>query len=1272
MSELIQSPYLWQEFKGHKDGIRAVAVFPDKRRMVTGSDDNTLRLWDLKTGDVLKKMEGHRSWVLALTISRDGQLIASGDEGGNIIIWHGETGESLIQPIKAHSTYTTSLNFSPDGTVLATSAYDKTTKLWDIKTWEQYSIKSGSCVYCIRYSPSGELLAIATFDNIEIYELGTRTRVAKFKGHTKYNSSLAWTPDGTRLLTGGDYDDPTIREWDTTTWKQVSDPWTGHSDCINAIAVNSAGTLVASASQDNHVHVWQLSEGQTVATFKHTSWTLCVTFSMDGNYILSGGADNMISKWAVPEGIRSKILASTTARDACIDGNLSTTKNINTDANSHTSYAHRSKILAITSAREACIYGDFSTAEELFTQDIKTYPDNHTSYAHRSFVMAQKHDWNRALQDAIKSISIQPSLTGYISKGIALCGTGHVRSARVAFDVASMYTKQDSQTIYFLLLIKVIALFNADQHDEASLLLKELTTGCPNADTRAYHIVEAYLRIQLGLKALDGTRHNEAAEHFTAALNSNALSSKSGVHDIYEDLVVLFGWNLKSLWLTAHQKRCDALLRADKLLDAIESYRFLMDDIDEKAKASCLEWSNAFTRKCSALVLTRGDAALAANDFERAIDLYSAAIDLSPPSDAVFAKRSQAKLGKMMWMEALLDAQKVIRLDPSSHIGYKLKHAAFHGAQSYDEAITAFKMMLSKLDDTPDAETRKLRQQYLSPSEAELIIQKIIDAQLDNAPLRVLDTTTGLLCDRKAQIGIFKSSIEYMELLSSTITHRDIQAKRIEEVVISCFQYVMLSHRWEGKEPLLQDIQGKVVYELDPVGGIKKLQSFCKTARDLGYRWAWSDTCCIDKNIDVELQASVKSMFAWYHHSALTVVYLSDVPRLSETGALAKSAWNTRGWTVQEFLAPNVILFYQKDWTLYLGDRTPNHKDSVAIMQELEEATGIDRQAVVAFRPGMRDAREKLQWVSTRTTTLQEDIAYSLFGVFGVRLHVDYTEKKQNALGRLLQEIVAQSGDITALDWIGKPSEFNSCLPADITSYKAPPCKLPSLSEDEIQSAVSSLRGVVALQSASKLYQTLDDLSAPRFAHRRLHLPCIVFTVTEARRRPGQIQDTFSYELKSDGLCNLQITTEDKFTPFSLARPPPVWQTILLVRPWSRDLLGLYDTADDTQSVDNWSISQSSSHDSIPAQTGSIDWDSHSRALRLMVRLGQPFNAFLLARQRDGEFKRIASSRDIIAQVKDMTLINYLMDIRILEVFIIEPPPERLIARMNQFSKCTR
>jgi len=495
-------------------------------------------------------------------------------------------------------------------------------------------------------------------------------------------------------------------------------------------------------------------------------------------------------------------------------------------------------------------------------------------------------------------------------------------------------------------------------------------------------------------------------------------------------------------------------------------------------------------------------------------------------------------------------------------------------------------------------------------------------------------------------------STQYKELLSLTMNHADLHVERINEVVLAYFRYAMLSHRWERKEPLLHDIEGMVIYDLEPVNGTPKLQSFCKVARDAGIRWAWSDTCCIDKSNNVELQESVNTMFVWYRHSALTIIYLSDVSPSSKSGTLARSAWNGRSWTVQEFLAPKVVRFYQKDWSLYLDDRTPNHKDSITIMQELAHATGIDPQALVAFHPGMRGAREKLQWASTRATTRQEDTAYSLFGIFGVHLPVIYGEKKHNALGRLLEAIVARSGDITALDWVGKSSEFNSCLPADITPYQIPPCTFQSLSENDIQTAVSLLQHTAAVELVSDIYTQLYNMSAPRFSNCRLRLPCIVFPVTEVRRGRNGDQTTYvTYDVKANGLGDLQITTADKLNQSSRTRPSR--RTLFLVRPWDRSLLELPDFADDSQSVDDFTLPGSPSCDSLaefPAEHGPYDSESHSRGLRLIVHLGQPFAAFLLAQQWGGEYKRIASDHDIIAKVKDITSVRDMMDIRILEI----------------------
>jgi hypothetical protein len=322
-------------------------------------------------------------------------------------------------------------------------------------------------------------------------------------------------------------------------------------------------------------------------------------------------------------------------------------------------------------------------------------------------------------------------------------------------------------------------------------------------------------------------------------------------------------------------------------------------------------------------------------------------------------------------------------------------------------------------------------------------------------------------------------------------------------------------------------------------------------------------------------------------------------------------------------------------------------------MNELQNSTGIDALSLVTFRPGMKGAREKLRWASSRVTTLQEDVAYSLFGIFGIHLPIIYGETKQNALGRLLQEIVARSGDITALDWIGKSSGFNSCLPADITSYRAPPCILSSLSEDEMQKSVSKLQDAITVESASALYTLLDNLSAPRFANSRLQLPCIAFPVTEVRRRGGQEQGTsYTYYVRADGLRDLMITTDDRrLVQFSRARPTQ--QAFLLVRPWNRYDPGLLDFEDDKsiKTMSSMSLPWSMSDRSISgSHEESVDSELPSRAFRLMVRLGQAFGALLLAQQRGGEYKRIASDHNIMARVKDMSTVHDMMDIRTLEI----------------------
>jgi WD40 repeat protein len=250
----------------------------------------------------LKIIEGHRFRIREVVVSKNGQFIASGDDGGELIAWNRD-GEPLTQPIKVHSKQIYSLDVSPDSTVLASGSFDTTVELWNTKTWQlqgdPITCGTGAEVLCVRYSPSGEYLAIATKINIQIWN-PKRQCIAKLRGHSAWNHSLAWTPNGKQLVSAGTKSDPTIRIWDSSTWTAASEPWKGHTEGVHMIALNPTGTLLASASDDHQVRLWRLSDRRTIAIIKHTNEVFCVTFSWDGKHILSGGRDQMISKWAVP------------------------------------------------------------------------------------------------------------------------------------------------------------------------------------------------------------------------------------------------------------------------------------------------------------------------------------------------------------------------------------------------------------------------------------------------------------------------------------------------------------------------------------------------------------------------------------------------------------------------------------------------------------------------------------------------------------------------------------------------------------------------------------------------------------------------------------------------------------------------------------------------------------------------------------------------------------------------------------------------------------
>ncbi|KAI6041670.1 hypothetical protein EDC04DRAFT_3109673 [Pisolithus marmoratus] len=228
----------------------------------------------------------------------------------------------------------------------------------------------------------------------------------------------------------------------------------------------------------------------------------------------------------------------------------------------------------------------------------------------------------------------------------------------------------------------------------------------------------------------------------------------------------------------------------------------------------------------------------------------------------------------------------------------------------------------------------------------------------------------------------------------------------------------------------------------------EKLHDFCMETRSLGHNWAWSDTCRIDKTMSSVLNQSLTSMYEWYADSAATLVFLGGVAHPSNLGDLSRSVWMTRAWSSAKPLAPKAILFYDSEWKPYLGNTGANHKESPAIMQEPADTIKIPRGTIVTFSPDDLGVREKLRLASTRNAPVVDDVTYSLIGIFKSDIRPHYGDGT-DALGHLLEEIVARLGEVTVLAWLGKSSSYNSCLPAAIAVYGQTPYNPPSLEEEK-------------------------------------------------------------------------------------------------------------------------------------------------------------------------------------------------------------------------------
>jgi hypothetical protein len=228
--------------------------------------------------------------------------------------------------------------------------------------------------------------------------------------------------------------------------------------------------------------------------------------------------------------------------------------------------------------------------------------------------------------------------------------------------------------------------------------------------------------------------------------------------------------------------------------------------------------------------------------------------------------------------------------------------------------------------------------------------------------------------------------------------------------------YAILSHRWTDDEVLFKDIENDTSIDR---AGYPKLRGAIRQAREDGFAYLWDDTCCIDKSSSAELSEAINSMWVWYRDAAVCYAYLCDVSSTSEDAnfepQVRSSGWFTRGWTLQELIAPKSVNFYNETWS-FIGTRQTLH-------QIISETTGIDTDHLNHARPlSTASIAKRMSWAAHRQTTRLEDILYCLMGLFSVNMAMLYGEGSR-AFQRLQEEILRISDDESIFAWINKDAK---------------------------------------------------------------------------------------------------------------------------------------------------------------------------------------------------------------------------------------------------------
>ncbi|PHH49640.1 Vegetative incompatibility protein HET-E-1 [Ceratocystis fimbriata CBS 114723] len=291
-----------QTLEGHGGGVKSVVFSDDGQRLASGSEDNTVKIWDATSGACLQTLEGHDHYVFSVVFSKDRQRLASGCWDLTVKIWDATSG-ACLQTLEGHDDRVMSVVFSTDGQRLASGSRDKTIKIWDATSGACLQTLEGHYddVTSVVFSSDGQRLASGSDDEkVKIWDATSGACLQTLEGHGNPVMSVVFSHDGQRLASGSW--DKTIKIWDATSGACLQ-TLEGHDGDVTSVVFSIDGQRLVSGSKDNTVKIWDVTSGTCLQTLEgHDNWVMSVALSKDGQRLASGSDDETVKIWDVTSG----------------------------------------------------------------------------------------------------------------------------------------------------------------------------------------------------------------------------------------------------------------------------------------------------------------------------------------------------------------------------------------------------------------------------------------------------------------------------------------------------------------------------------------------------------------------------------------------------------------------------------------------------------------------------------------------------------------------------------------------------------------------------------------------------------------------------------------------------------------------------------------------------------------------------------------------------------------------------------------------------------